>query len=231
VLSCRLPRVTLRSLGFQFAIQPISRGKRQSELGGTPAKSEDWNRGRYLVEGRGHCGSCQTPRNALWAEKGNSAYAGGTAEGWNAPPLNASMVGADNGRSISSPNIFRPPGIGSAAQRPARWRMSQRILARRPLRMSIRSPSISPAFPTTETAAVARQAAVKGLALVQTPPIFIAGDLAARRLVTVLDEWAPTPATGFFLYYPSRRQMRPALKALVDFLRDERPGAFQEASQ
>ena len=72
--------------------------------------------------------------------------------------------------------------------------------------------------------AVARQAAIEGLALVQTPPIVIAGDLAARRLVTVLDEWAPTPATGFFLYYPSRRQMRPALKALVDFLRKERRG-------
>src|SRR6478609_2364875 len=72
--------------------------------------------------------------------------------------------------------------------------------------------------------AVARQAAIEGLALVQTAPIVIAGDLAARRLVTVLDEWAPTPATGFFLYYPSRRQMRPALKALVDFLRKERRG-------
>jgi DNA-binding transcriptional LysR family regulator len=34
-----------------------------------------------------------------------------------------------------------------------------------------------------------------------------------------------------FLYYPSRRQMRPALKALVDFLRDERRGASQGASQ
>jgi len=79
--------------------------------------------------------------------------------------------------------------------------------------------------------AVARQAAIEGLALVQTPPIFIAGDLAARRLVTVLDEWAPTPATGFFLYYPSRRQMRPALTALVDFLRKERRGASQRASQ
>ena len=79
--------------------------------------------------------------------------------------------------------------------------------------------------------AVARQAIIEGLALVQTPPIFIAGDLAARRLVTVLDEWAPTPATGFFLYYPSRRQMRPALKALVDFLRKERRGASLGASQ
>jgi DNA-binding transcriptional LysR family regulator len=79
--------------------------------------------------------------------------------------------------------------------------------------------------------AVVRQAAIEGLALVQTPPIFIAGDLAARRLGTVLDEWAPTPATGFFLYYPSRRQMRPALKALMDFLRKERRGASQGASQ
>jgi DNA-binding transcriptional LysR family regulator len=49
---------------------------------------------------------------------------------------------------------------------------------------------------------------LEGLGLVQGPPIFIATDLAEGRLVTVLDQWAPTPATGFFLYYPSRRQMR-----------------------
>jgi len=78
---------------------------------------------------------------------------------------------------------------------------------------------------------VARRAAVGGVGLIQGPPIFIATDLAGGRLVTVLDQWAPTPATGFFVYYPSRRQMRPALKALLDFLRDERPGASQEASQ
>jgi hypothetical protein len=44
---------------------------------------------------------------------------------------------------------------------------------------------------------------LEGLGLVQGPPIFIATDLAEGRLVTVLDQWAPTPATGFFLYYPS----------------------------
>jgi DNA-binding transcriptional LysR family regulator len=55
--------------------------------------------------------------------------------------------------------------------------------------------------------------------------VFIASDLAEGRLVTALDQWAPTPVTGFFLYYPSRRQMRPALKAFVDFLRKERHGA------
>jgi DNA-binding transcriptional LysR family regulator len=70
--------------------------------------------------------------------------------------------------------------------------------------------------------AIVRQAALDGLALMQVPSTFIASELAAGRLVTVLDEWAPAATDGFFLYYPSRRQMRPALKALVDFLRQDR---------
>jgi DNA-binding transcriptional LysR family regulator len=78
---------------------------------------------------------------------------------------------------------------------------------------------------------LARRVAVEGLALVQAPPLFIASELSEGKLATVLEQWAPTPTTGFFLYYPSRRQMRPALKALVDFLRDEHHGASQGASQ
>ena len=78
---------------------------------------------------------------------------------------------------------------------------------------------------------LARRVAVEGLALIQTPLLFIASDLNEGKLTTVLDQWAPTPVTGFFLYYPSRRQMRPALKALVDFLRDEHRGASKRPSQ
>ncbi|WP_176045828.1 c-type cytochrome [Burkholderia sp. BCC1644] len=56
-----------------------------------PARSAQWNRGKYLVDGAGHCGACHTPRNALGAEKGGLAYlSGGEAEGWVAPPLVAS---------------------------------------------------------------------------------------------------------------------------------------------
>ncbi|MGU7811065.1 c-type cytochrome [Burkholderia sp. AW49-1] len=56
-----------------------------------PARSATWNRGKYLVDGAGHCGACHTPRNALGAERGGRAYlAGGDAEGWVAPPLVAS---------------------------------------------------------------------------------------------------------------------------------------------
>lgn len=48
------------------------------------AQNEEWNRGAYLVEGLGHCGSCHTPRNVLGAEKANQKLAGGEAEGWSA---------------------------------------------------------------------------------------------------------------------------------------------------
>lgn len=52
-------------------------------------KAEQWNRGAYLVEGLGHCGSCHTPRNLLGAEKSQQDFAGGEAEGWDAPALNS----------------------------------------------------------------------------------------------------------------------------------------------
>ena len=34
--------------------------------------SPEWNRGRYLVEGPGHCGECHTPRNFLGADGRNA---------------------------------------------------------------------------------------------------------------------------------------------------------------
>lgn len=67
---------------------------------------------------------------------------------------------------------------------------------------------------------VALAAVREGVGLVQVPRAYIAAEVEAGRLVTVLDEWAPPPVDGLFLYYPSRRQIRPALKALVEFLRD-----------
>ena len=78
---------------------------------------------------------------------------------------------------------------------------------------------------------LARRAAVEGLALMQTPLLLITSDLSEGKLTTVLEQWAPTPVTGFFLYYPSRRQMRPPLKALLDFLRDEHHRASKRPKQ
>jgi mono/diheme cytochrome c family protein len=41
-------------------------------------KSDQWNRGAYLVEGLGHCGSCHTPRNFLGGKDESRALSGGT---------------------------------------------------------------------------------------------------------------------------------------------------------
>ena len=62
---------------------------KEGEFRAEAAKSEMWNRGAYLVEGLGHCGSCHTPRNLFGAEEVQHNLAGGEAEGWDAPALNS----------------------------------------------------------------------------------------------------------------------------------------------
>ena len=41
-----------------------------------PGRSEDWNLGRYLVEGPGHCGECHTPRGMLGEMLADKALSG-----------------------------------------------------------------------------------------------------------------------------------------------------------
>ena len=53
------------------------------------SKGTDWNRGRYLVEGLGHCGACHTPKNIFGADKRGHAFSGGLVQGWFAPRLDA----------------------------------------------------------------------------------------------------------------------------------------------
>jgi mono/diheme cytochrome c family protein len=88
-------------LDFPFNIRPIVVGwkilfLREAPLPQDTGKSPQWNRGRYLVEGLGLCGGCHTPRNILGAEEKTRAFAGGAAEGWNAPPLNADSFALRN---------------------------------------------------------------------------------------------------------------------------------------
>jgi len=49
-------------------------------------------------------------------------------------------------------------------------------------------------------------------------------DKTTGRLVRVLKDWSPR-FPGFYLYYPSGRQVPAPLRALLDFLKLRRPGA------
>lgn len=57
-----------------------------------PAQDALWNRGAYIVQGPGHCGSCHTPRGLAFNEKaldesGAPFLAGALLDGWYAPSL------------------------------------------------------------------------------------------------------------------------------------------------
>ncbi|MEJ1170082.1 molybdopterin cofactor-binding domain-containing protein [Variovorax sp. CCNWLW235] len=80
-------------LKFPFSVRPLMAGWNAlfhdpAPLQPVATQSAEWNRGAYLVNGLGHCGACHTPRNALGAEQGGSAFlSGAMIEGWEAPAL------------------------------------------------------------------------------------------------------------------------------------------------
>jgi DNA-binding transcriptional LysR family regulator len=67
---------------------------------------------------------------------------------------------------------------------------------------------------------LAVRAALDGLALARVPRHTVEVHLEARKLVAVLEDWRPR-SVGFYLYYPSRRQMPAALQALIETLKAE----------
>lgn len=52
-----------------------------------PKQSPEWNRGRYIAEGLGHCSDCHTPKNVAMAPITSEAYAGNRISNWYAPNL------------------------------------------------------------------------------------------------------------------------------------------------
>jgi mono/diheme cytochrome c family protein len=61
---------------------------REGEYRSDPVQSSEWNRGKQLVDGLGHCASCHSPLNAIGGEQAGKAFDGGIVDGWEAPPLN-----------------------------------------------------------------------------------------------------------------------------------------------
>jgi DNA-binding transcriptional LysR family regulator len=65
---------------------------------------------------------------------------------------------------------------------------------------------------------LAIRAALEGVGIARLPQIAIDTHIAKKRLVPLLEDWMPR-SVGFYLYYPSRRQVPAALKAFIDFLK------------
>jgi mono/diheme cytochrome c family protein len=77
-------------LRFPFNIRPLLRLWNilfftDKRFQAAPDRSPEWNRGAYLVEGAGHCGSCHTGKNPLGGDK--APLQGGALLGWYAPEL------------------------------------------------------------------------------------------------------------------------------------------------
>jgi len=51
------------------------------------SRSDEWNRGAYLVEGLMHCGACHTPKNLAGGDKNDERLQGYALQGWFAPDI------------------------------------------------------------------------------------------------------------------------------------------------
>jgi mono/diheme cytochrome c family protein len=56
------------------------------------AKGPKWNRGAYLVEALGHCGTCHTPRNVMGATVEARRFEGSQIDQWYAPDISAAAL-------------------------------------------------------------------------------------------------------------------------------------------
>ncbi len=61
-------------------------------------------------------------------------------------------------------------------------------------------------------------AALSGYGIAYVPESLVSSHILKGRLTLLLDEWSPR-FSGYHLYYPSRRQMSPALAVIVEALR------------
>lgn len=65
---------------------------------------------------------------------------------------------------------------------------------------------------------LALRAALDGVGIARLPITVVSALIDKRQLVPLLQDWVPR-SVGFYLYYPSRRQVPAALRAFVDFLK------------
>jgi DNA-binding transcriptional LysR family regulator len=84
-----------------------------------------------------------------------------------------------------------------------------------------------PGVLTLDEETLMREAALAGAGLAYMWKASIAQDVAAGRLVSVLNEWMPS-SPGLCLYYPGRRNVPASLRAFIDVIREIEPPTDDE---
>jgi mono/diheme cytochrome c family protein len=87
----------------------------EGEFKPDPAKSAEWNRGAYLVEGLGHCGMCHSPINALGGTSQSDAFKGGLIpmQNWYAPSLTSNREAGLGDWSIKDISDLLQTGVST----------------------------------------------------------------------------------------------------------------------
>lgn len=87
----------------------------EGEFKPDPSQSAEWNRGRYLVEGLGHCGMCHTPINALGGSRESQAFEGGLIpmQNWYAPSLTSNREAGLGDWSVAEISDLLRTGISA----------------------------------------------------------------------------------------------------------------------
>ena len=84
--------VDRNTLAFPFSIRTAMSGWntlffKPGHFVPAPLRSEEFNRGAYLVQGLGHCGACHTPLNTFGANKVDQFLQGNRISDWTAPNI------------------------------------------------------------------------------------------------------------------------------------------------
>ncbi len=74
------------------------------------ARSEEWNRGAYLVEGLAHCGACHSPRNLMMGVEFDKALSGGSVDGLAIPNITTEIL-AKRGFTVEDLSQYLQTGI------------------------------------------------------------------------------------------------------------------------
>jgi mono/diheme cytochrome c family protein len=148
-------------------------------------KDAEWNRGKLLVDGLGHCASCHSPLNPIGGEKEGHAFDGGIVDGWEAPALNA---------------------LGAA---PKPWNQEQLLTYLRTGRASEHGAAAGPMLPVTRDLATVPVEDVRAIAtyiLSIQRPRPIAANAKDNRSVFTTGQTSQAPQRGALLFAASCAQ-------------------------